>query len=110
VLCPRSNQQLIEWRKRLDAKIERLASTEPVVADNSHIQSCRVAAEVVSTVHLPERCSGSNRSSALEIAAFPSSKFRNETNATYKQNTANDAVRIEGVRLHSEPAEMVDQQ
>ena len=36
------------------------------------------------------------------------SEFCDKANTSYQQNTAYDATRIEWMRLHSEPAEMVD--
>jgi hypothetical protein len=36
------------------------------------------------------------------------SEFRDEADATNQQDTAYDAARIQWMRLHSEPAEVVD--
>ena len=37
-------------------------------------------------------------------------ELRNETDTTYQQNATYDTARVQWVRLHPEPAEMVDKQ
>ena len=49
----------------------------------------------------PSACQGRGRHA---------SEFRDETDTAHQQNTTYDAARVEWMRLHSEPAEMVDQQ
>ena len=44
------------------------------------------------------------------LVASTLSEFRDEAGTTHQQNTAYDATRVKWVRLHPEPAEMVDEQ
>ncbi len=49
-------------------------------------------------------------SNPLALTIVHPSKFLDKADATHQQNTADNAAGVQRVRLHSEPAKMVDQQ